>query len=251
MDNPGILDIPQVVDDWPGNRGGEKKVPTALAKRETEATRKWGFLCNELDEDKTWRFFKPLLGPVHSQSRRVDIATESEQKDPIQAATEYLRQIYCHNRITIPKDISRKCFGYIEKLRGAGWDDWEVEFIFSVPTTWKTLDSQRRFGSIVHNAGFGKGKHKAVLGFTEAEAAAVAMVMDSESAIRCDENDIFLSVDAGGGTTDLAFIRIVSADTLKIDQVQDVSGDEIGSMLIDMGFMQLVDERLQKYPQFQ
>jgi hypothetical protein len=54
------------------------------------------------------------------------------------------------------------------------WEDANIEFIFSVPTTWKTVPTVERFRSIIQRAGFGNHpNHRADIGLTEAEAAAV------------------------------------------------------------------------------
>jgi hypothetical protein len=54
------------------------------------------------------------------------------------------------------------------------WEDAKIEFIFSVPTTWKPNPTVERFRNIINRAGFGRHPaHKAVIGLTEAEAAAV------------------------------------------------------------------------------
>lgn len=60
------------------------------------------------------------------------------------------------------------------------WADAQIEFIFSVPTTWKPHPTVERFRSITERAGFGRyPNHKSVIGLTEAEAAAVHMSRES------------------------------------------------------------------------
>ena len=54
------------------------------------------------------------------------------------------------------------------------WEDAKIEFIFSVPTTWKPNPTVERFKKIIASAGFGScPSHIASIGLTEAEAAAV------------------------------------------------------------------------------
>jgi hypothetical protein len=64
-----------------------------------------------------------------------------------------------------------------QKLQGElanRWEDANIEFIFSVPTTWKPVPTVERFRSTIERAGFGRfPNHKAIIGLTEAEAAAV------------------------------------------------------------------------------
>lgn len=53
------------------------------------------------------------------------------------------------------------------------WEDAKIEFVFSVPTTWKPTTVER-FRKIILAAGFGSSaNHTASIGLTEAEAAAV------------------------------------------------------------------------------
>jgi hypothetical protein len=54
------------------------------------------------------------------------------------------------------------------------WEDAKIEFIFSVPTTWKPIPTVERFRKVISLAGFGAHpNHSATIGLTEAEAAAV------------------------------------------------------------------------------
>jgi hypothetical protein len=71
------------------------------------------------------------------------------------------------------------------------WEDAKIEFIFSVPTTWKPNPTVERFRDIINRAGFGKHpKHTAVMGLTEAEAAAVHTARSSPAIFKvriCDD----------------------------------------------------------------
>jgi len=64
-----------------------------------------------------------------------------------------------------------------QKLQGElanRWEDANIEFIFSVPTTWKPVPTVERFRSTIERAGFGRHpNHRVDIGLTEAEAAAV------------------------------------------------------------------------------
>lgn len=70
----------------------------------------------------------------------------------------------------------------------------------------------RAFNTVIRDAGFGVegSRHKAEVDLTEAEAAAVATL--KTSTVRFDLGSLFLSVDAGGGTTDIALMQVTSAD---------------------------------------
>jgi hypothetical protein len=90
------------------------------------------------------------------------------------------------------------------------WEDASIEFIFSVPTTWKPVPTVERFRSTVQRAGFGRyPNHKCDIGLTEAEAAAVHTARVFPKLFK--ESDVLLVCDVGGGTTvSFALIIIVS-----------------------------------------
>jgi len=86
--------------------------------------------------------------------------------DARKLVTDYLRKIYEHIRLSV------------QQVTGP-WGDKKVEFVFSIPTTWKTLDTPNQFLRAIKDAGFGSdspSNHSACLELTEAEAAAVHIV---------------------------------------------------------------------------
>lgn len=72
----------------------------------------------------------------------------------------------------------------------SAWSDARIEFIFSVPTTWKPHPTVERFRYITQRAGFGNlPNHKSSIGLTEAEAAAVHMSQESPAIFKaCYQN---------------------------------------------------------------
>lgn len=158
-------------------------------------------------------------------------------------ATDYLRQVYGHVKRSIEMQIG---LGYIP----GGWATRAVDFLFSVPTTWTRMETINCFKGIIRNAGFGvEGpRHSAQIDLTEAEAAAVATL--KTSAIKFGRGSLFLTVDAGGGTTDLSLMRVTSTDPdfPQMAQLAAVKGIGIGSTLIDRAFIRLVDQRLNTWP---
>ncbi|KAK5654474.1 hypothetical protein OQA88_7102 [Cercophora sp. LCS_1] len=240
----------QVVSDWPGgggagDAGNERKVPSVLAKKTSpNGTRKWGFLCgSETPETEKWRYLKMFLEPrlLESSKRRGITWAPKSMAEVHRLVGEYLGEIYKHIR----KSIFRSNGGEAE----VRWDDMAIEFIFSVPTTWQGQGILNDFQEIIHRAGFGgPHNHEVILGLTEAEAAAVSSMLRVGTSLPFDNGDVFLSVDAGGGTTDLAFVQVCSANPPVMEQVQDVRGTGIGSMMIDLTFQQLVKQRLEKQP---
>ncbi|TKW56923.1 hypothetical protein CTA1_8025 [Colletotrichum tanaceti] len=92
-------------------------------------------------------------------------------------------------------------------------------------------------------------RHLAQVDLTEAEAAAVATL--KTSAVDFRVGSLFLTVDAGGGTTDLAVMQITSTDSKhpQMSQISEVKGVGIGASLIDVAFINLVNSRLAAYPE--
>lgn len=237
----------QVINDWPGGGdNNERKVPSVISRNQKDPAMRWGFLCDEMDESEKWRFFKIFLDPEQLQlSKQEGISWAPENMAQVhQLVTDFLHHIYLHISYIIPLHFGRS--------PGESWDDMAVEFIFSVPTTWEKPNIVRSFLKIIRDAGFGTAeRHEAVIGLTEAEAAAVATMTRVGSAIPLRNGDVFLSIDAGGGTTDLAFVQITSVNPPMMEQIQQVRGTGIGSMMVDKSLRQLVSDRLQRHPEAQ
>lgn len=202
----------------------------------------WGFLCDddeELDKQRKefFKIFLDRLNLVEAHIQGLQGAPESVSQAQ-QLVTDYLRQVYTHVKSTIEHQTGIGPF--------TGWKDWVVEFIFSVPTTWRSLEVVNTFKAAIKDAGFGTEgpRHSSTIELTESEAAAVATI--KSTAITFEKDDIFLTVDAGGGTTDFALMQVVEARKPfpMLKQLTQVDGVGIGSTLIDRAFLNLVEERL-------
>ncbi|KUI68783.1 hypothetical protein VM1G_04426 [Cytospora mali] len=234
----------QVIYNWPGcSTRNEQKVHTCLVYGQDETKpSSWGFLCED-DEDpgRTRReFFKIFLDKMNlleAQIKGLQGAPESVAQAQ-QFVTDYLSEVYVHVKSTIEHQTGIGPY--------TGWKDLAVEFVFSVPTTWRSLEIINAFKAAIRDAGFGiEGpRHTSTVELTESEAAAVATI--KSTTISFERDDIFLSVDAGGGTTDFALMQVVEANepfpTLK--QLTQVDGVGIGSTLIDRAFLELVEDRI-------
>ncbi|KAH6871409.1 hypothetical protein B0T10DRAFT_260960 [Thelonectria olida] len=242
----------QVINDWPGSGDrGERKVPTKLVYNADGSLSSWGFMCSDDDEPGSRKtrceLFKLFIdGDTLSAAHQQGLS--SAPRDAAEAQrflADYLRQIYNHIRESIEVQLGKRHTG--------GWKDMAVTFLFSVPTTWNNMAIINTFKGIVRDAGFGIGgpHHTVLVDLTEAEAAAVATL--KTSAVSFNVGSLFLTVDAGGGTTDLALMRITSADTAfpQMSQVSAVRGIGIGSSLIDRAFVRLVTQRLAANPDAQ
>lgn len=239
----------QVISDWPGSGDrNERKVPTTLIYHGNDVVSSWGFMC--ADDDTTMQgktkheFFKIFMEAdtlAGAQQQGLSGAPASTLKAQ-RFCTDYLRQVYLHVKDSIESEIGRRDLG--------GWSGMRVEFVFSVPTTWTSLSVINTFKDVIRNAGFGvEGpRHSAEIDLTEAEAAAVATL--KTSAVTLGTGTVFLTVDAGGGTTDLALMQVTSANQQlpQISSMHPVSGVGIGASVIDRLFIHLVSQRMAAYP---
>jgi hypothetical protein len=240
----------QIVNDWPGSDDrGDRKVPTAIVYNADGSISSWGFMCADDDHDpsKTRReFFKIFLDPDTLEAAQQQGLTNVPRStgEACQFVTDYLKLVYAHVKDSIEIRMGIKHVG--------GWGTLSVLFLFSAPTTWTSMAVVNAFKGAIHDAGFGTegASHSALVDLTESEAAAVATL--KTGAVNLQANSIFLTVDAGGGTTDLALMRVESTDFNfpQLSQVAAVSGLGVGSTLIDRAFARLVSQRMAANPDF-
>lgn len=118
-----------------------------------------------------------------------------------------------------------------------------VEFRFSVPTTWKNPAMIAEMEQLIQNSGFSKknARHTAHIALTEAEAAAV-YASKQQYAV----GDVFLVCDAGGGTSDVSLLKVTSSGIgqTELEPLSWVEGRAVGSTLIDFRVEKLIAERL-------
>lgn len=159
------------IQKWPGrSQANENKVPTAIVYPKDQCTpHSWGFLSETASEQnsaskeyRTW--FKTYLDPVrlgHAQNQNPSGAPKS-MKEVERWYEDYLQWLYRHIEFKLGSEI-----------QGTSWHGATIEFIFSVPTTWRPPVVES-FRSIILRAGFeGYPGHSVTIGLTEAEAAAV------------------------------------------------------------------------------
>ncbi|KAJ6788470.1 hypothetical protein PWT90_02615 [Aphanocladium album] len=248
----------QVINDWPGSGDrGERKVPTKLIYNADETLSSWGYMCDEEDDFDYQVNGHGTTGKIRREFFKMFVDSENlvaaQEQGVLQApktlqeaqryATDYLKQVYEHIKRSIETQVGLSYFP-------GGWATMVVDFLFSVPTTWTRMETINAFKGIIRNAGFGvEGpRHSAQIDLTEAEAAAVATL--KTSAIKFRQGSLFLTVDAGGGTTDLSLMRVTSnnASFPQMAQLAAVKGIGIGSTLIDRAFIRLVEQRLSTWP---
>ena len=188
----------------------------------------WGFLCDPDSEDPGLvECFKLHLDPSFQGDSRPDRpSTQGARKWYL----DYLRCMHDYIAGVFSDDIP-------------GWKTQKVEFVFSVPTTWKNPKMVAEIEELLGRAGFGRDgtDHRAKISLTEAEAAAV-----QASKQRYEQSDVVLVCDAGGGTTDVNVLKILSARTepISLRQLSWVDGLPIGSNHVDVAFHKLIVNRL-------
>lgn len=149
----------------------------------------------------------------------------------------------------------RDYLAFIYKAIRDNFDEWfprwtskNVEFLFSVPTTWKNPAMIAQTEAIIRSAGFGTNpKHRMSISLTEAESAAVYAAKQ-----HYDKNDVLLVCDAGGGTTDVNILKVASSNSghTQLKPLTWVEGRSIGSTLIDYKVRNIIIDRLKNVQQY-
>ncbi|KAK8036255.1 Hsp70 family chaperone [Apiospora rasikravindrae] len=240
-----------VIHNWPGTGdGSEKKVPTILLYPNGQTTpSSWGHSClyNESSDLTRREFFKIFLDheTLESTKHQGFTAVLETTVEARRIVTDFLRYIYAHTKETIEREMAR--------LHRGGWRDLAVEFLFSVPTTWTNQGIINDFKQAIRDAGYGTEgpRHSAAVDLTEAEAAAVATLKYSPADFV--PGDVFMCIDAGGGTTDLALMQVTSVDANfpQMKQIAEVQGTGVGASQVDRLFARLVSQRLSAFPAVQ
>lgn len=221
---------PETIQNWPGNFRGSiaDKVDTKVAYDADGRLAGWGFAIDEADRgiDSIEEYFKLHLDPEFVDN----------MEDP--PTLEQARMWFVDFLACLFKTIDRYLNDVIPRYQSKS-----VEFKFSVPTTWKNPAMIAEIEQHIREAGFGSRSkfHKAEITLTEAEAAAVYAAQQ-----RYDAGQVVLVCDAGGGTSDVNILKVISSGTgiTELAPLQHVEGRAIGSTLIDFHVEKLVAERL-------
>jgi hypothetical protein len=150
---------PKTIQRWPGKLPGElaNKVPTCIEyEADSTTVKNWGFLCDPEDDTSVIReFFKLHLAPqYHDPSGPSRTEAQRWFRDYVQCIYKHVANFLAS---TIPDFPYRK-----------------VEFLFSVPTTWKDVRMIEETRTLIEQAIVMRtSNHRASIGLTEAEAAAV------------------------------------------------------------------------------
>ncbi|KXT02455.1 hypothetical protein AC578_7826 [Pseudocercospora eumusae] len=219
---------PKTIQRWPGKLGHElrNKVDTSISyDLKSDKLKNWGFLCNP--DDETCEFnelFKLYLDPHYEDPTGIAPSIEQAQswfRDYLHCLHRYINRHF--NETTPRYEIKR------------------VEYVFSIPTTWKDPSLIAAMERHIKAAGFGqKTKERASIYLTEAEAAAVY------STRKMEKDEVFLVCDAGGGTTDLNVLKVISTAQARVglEPLSWTEGNAVGSTLIDYKARKLLLDRL-------
>ncbi|EEQ87740.1 uncharacterized protein BDCG_02860 [Blastomyces dermatitidis ER-3] len=216
---------PKTLQHWPGKMIHElaNKVPTQLEYDKSNVLKSWGFQCsNEGSEADIKEYFKLFLSPDYKDPQ----PGSPTRKDALKWFRDYTRcvneHIISHFAGTIPDFPSLR-----------------VEFVYSIPTTWRDPRVRAELQQYIY---LDSKNHKATIGLTEAEAAAVYACKQ-----HYQKGDVILVCDAGGGTTDVNVLKILSSkgEPSKLEPLSHVEGQPIGSVFIDFSAHQLIFQRLE------
>ncbi|KAH6665116.1 hypothetical protein B0J14DRAFT_492708 [Halenospora varia] len=233
----------KTIHSWPGGpdrlpTARDDKVPTTLMYRDGDLQgggdlQQWGFGCDYEQPRVEW--FKRYLDPQvlrRFQDARPDRAYSSEAISRFYK--DYLTSLYDHLK-------------WVLRSQSGDWRRATVEFLFSVPSTFKSPAISEKYLGYIRDAGFGQGgpNHSVEISLTEPEAAAVYTV--TESARGYQPNEVLMVVDAGGGTTDLCVLEMTgTSEQPTFNEMLPVTGVDVGATNIDAAFQRLVIDRMDR-----
>ena len=204
------------------------KVPSKLAyNKATGKLQAWGLYCLENDPSlDIQELFKLNLDPDYLDPYEFAPTTE-------RARMWYVDYLRCIRQHVVHHFASRI----------PQWNSMAIEWVFSVPTTWRNPKMVADIESLIRVAGFGSDgpSHSARVTFNEAEAAAISVARQ-----HLQLDDVLMVCDAGGGTSDVSVLKMRSraGDATRLDPLLPVEGGWFGSALIDMAAQQLIMGRL-------
>ncbi|EEQ90452.2 uncharacterized protein BDCG_05572 [Blastomyces dermatitidis ER-3] len=266
------MEAPLDVDRWPGQKEVAKKVPTKLWYRAGCKTPiSWGF--DEPDElhpgmdvvDCFKLYLDPGFQPGGSENSAEVFWTHEDVQtwfiDFLTALRQHIIQYIRHTDQLADQVVGE-------------WKFHPVEYIFSFPTTWQNPKVVDAFRRIVRSSGFGDCEaHSVEIKLTEAAAAAVYSAKNFKNqravqshkgrrqlavgkAERVRDGNVILICDAGGGTTDVSVLKVLSTEkfeirgqveeVLQLEQLDYVNGRALGSVQIDQAFQREIETRLKK-----
>lgn len=234
------MDSPRLIQEWPlppTRYGRHNKVRSTVLYDKDKKVKEWGFTTN--DQEGTIEWFKRYL-EEKCLMEMVQKCKKANLKPPFQTLDES-RKIYRDYMTCLYQHITAQL------TKHEDWKDKSVEFIFSLPATFRSLEVSTALMEQIKKAGFGSGgrRHRVSWGLSEPQAAAVHTA--KEVNVSLNKGDIILVCDAGGGTTDLALLeQHGDEDVSDLRELSIIQGRDIGSTNIDNDFLKMVKARLLK-----
>ncbi|KAL2820152.1 hypothetical protein BDW59DRAFT_164765 [Aspergillus cavernicola] len=230
------------ITEWPGCGGDEGKAPTEIFYE--HGTTSWGYAIPE-DADPI-RWFKLLL--LKNEDLKEDVQSSefyllakekvrSENLRPVDLVADYLRLLWEHT------------LRVIEKSRGAQFlPALRYHIVITVPAIWKgyarqSMEEAANMAGLLAPRDIGKTRLSFVL---EPEAAGMATLADPDHRDLVQTGNVWLILDAGGGTvaSDLISYKIGTKQPITMDEAVEGTGALCGGVLIDNAFQGLCRTRL-------
>lgn len=238
--NPEHVNI-TTIRNWPGrgpsgNRALANKVPTLIAFDEADQPH-WGYNIPQRLRGQTIKYIKLLLEPDVSKqvsSLRSIVDPEatgallaSKSKSVVEVASLYVKCMWEHAKAYIIQQMGSAAYNFADKV-----------VLFTVPAVWSERAKHNTY-MIAVGAGLAHQEYQLHM-VSEPEAAAISVLNDPVRVAQLAENDVYLVVDAGGGTVDLTSYRVASARPLKLEEVAAGDGDVCGATFLEVNFRELL-----------
>ncbi|KAL0259279.1 hypothetical protein SLS55_006784 [Diplodia seriata] len=219
--------LPKTIQNWPGKCLANKVATTISYCDGKQDPVSWGFQAESGygEGTDTQRDFKLFLDPAYQNGcHGAPTPTEAEQyfRDYLHCIYKFIQQYF--------------------KRSQPHWATKTVEYVFSVPTTWKHPSIVAGIQRAIQAAGFGSAnEHTARVTLTEAEAAAVYVAKENYQT-----DDVFMVCDAGGGTTDVNILKVMASGlgVTRLQPLSHVEGLPVGSTIIDYKMAAMIEDRL-------
>lgn len=221
---------PKCIQQWPGlphHASLANKVPSQAGYDADQNLLDWGFHCvyttQELSVEKE---FKLYLDPDFPDTYPSAPTHAEAKKFYVDYMSSLCKFIQVHFRQWYPN-----------------WHEQNVEYLFSIPTTWTSARLTARLEEWLEEAGFGgSNKRRIKIAQTEAEAAAVY----TAKAQPFQKGDIIMVADAGGATTDINILELMehSRNKTQLKALNKAEGINVGSTLIDQQIKHFIAQKL-------
>jgi hypothetical protein len=156
-------------------------------------------------------------------------------KTPVQAVTDYLRQLWQHTILNMKRSLGE------DALEGLAF-----QVVCTVPAVWSTT-AVNKMRTAAHEAGITTRRLAGVttLDFvSEPEAAALATFEDLKARPNIRKGEIFVVCDAGGGTVDLISYKVIGTEPLQLEECVEGSGKLCGAVFLDDDFEKMIAQQL-------